>query len=100
LRKTNAKHQFCDLHLLVDDKELTKKHVNLYEPVVFYTDKNGRPLELVINVIDKNHMHGYVSAPKYPAAQVSAANSAPKQVAAATAAAGSDSLQHRPPSLR
>jgi hypothetical protein len=100
LRKTNAKHQFCDLHLLVDDKELTKKHVNLYEPVMFYTDENGRPLELVINTISKNHMHGYVSAPKYQGNAVSAANSAPNQVVAAAPAAAVDNLQHRPASVR
>jgi len=95
LRKTNAKHQFCNLHLLVDDKELTKKHVNIYEPVMFYTDQNGRPLELVINSISKNHMHGYVSAPKYQGTAVSAANSVPNQTVAAT-----DSLQHRPGAVR
>ena len=98
LRKTNAKHQFCNLHLLVDDRELTKKHVNLYEPVLFYTDRTGRPLEIVINEISKNHMHGYVSAPKYSATAVSAANSASStsQVAAATPAAATDNLRHRP----
>ncbi len=95
LRKTNAKHQFCNLHLLVDDKELTKKHVNIYEPVMFYTDENGQPLELVINTISKNHMHGYVSAPKYQGTGVSAANSVPNQTVAAT-----DSLQHRPGAVR
>jgi len=100
LRKTNAKHQFCNLHLLVDDKELTKKHVNLYEPVMFYTDENGRPLELVINTISKNHMHGYVSAPKYQGAAVSATNSAPNQVVASAPVAATDSLQHRPDAVR
>ena len=97
LRKTNAKHQFCDLHLLVDDKELTKKHVNLYEPVMFYTDGSGLPLQLVINTISRNHMHGYVSAPKYQGSAVSAANSTPKSTAVTTSpTATADDLQHRP----
>jgi hypothetical protein len=76
LRKTNAKHQFCDLHVIVNDRELVKKHINVYEPVVFYTEETGQPLQLVINSISKDHMHGYVSAPKYQGSQVSAANRA------------------------
>jgi len=100
LRKTNAKHQFCNLQMLVDDRELTKKHVNLYEPVFFYTDQNGQPLEIVINEISRNHMHGYVSAPKYAGSAVSAANSAPGQVVTAAPATAADNLQHRPDSVR
>ncbi len=70
LRKANVKHQFADLELLVDDVQLTKKHVNLYEPVVFYAEDNGRPIELVINSITKNHIHGYLSEPKYKASEL------------------------------
>ncbi len=73
LRKTNAKHQFCDLHVIVNDREMAKKHINVYEPVVFYTEENGQPMQLVINSISKNHMHGYVSAPKYAGSRASAA---------------------------
>lgn len=65
LRKANVKHQFADLDLLVDDKSLTKKHVNLYEPAIFYAADSDQPVELVINQISKNHIHGYVSSPKY-----------------------------------
>jgi hypothetical protein len=74
LRKTNARHQFCDLHVIVNDRELVKNHINVYEPVVFYTEQEGQPLQLVVNSISKNHMHGYVSAPKYSGNRVSAAN--------------------------
>ena len=80
LRKTNARHQFCDFHVIVNDRELVKKHINVYEPVVFYTEQNGQPLQLVINSISKNHMHGYVSAPKYQASRMSAANTGAAQV--------------------
>ncbi len=100
LRKTNAKHQFCNLHLLVDDKELIKKHIDLYEPVFFYTDRNGQPLEIVINEISKNHMHGYVSAPKYAGTAVSADNRAPSQTVAAAPMVSVAPLQHRPDSTR
>ncbi len=65
LRKANTKHEYADLELLVDDFNLSKKHVNIYEPVIFYAGDNKQPVELVINNISKNHIHGYVSAPKY-----------------------------------
>jgi hypothetical protein len=65
LRKANTKHEYADLELMVDDFKLSKKHVNVFEPVAFYSSDNGRPVELVINSIAKNHIHGYVSEPKY-----------------------------------
>lgn len=103
LRKTNAKHQFCDLHVSVNDREVDKKHINIYEPVVFYTEENGQPVQLVINSISKNHMHGYVSAPKYAGSRMSAANSTatpssatPAGAAVAAAQPAVVDLQHRP----
>lgn len=65
LRKANTKHDYADLELLVDDSKLSKKHVNVYEPVVFYPADDKVPVELVINSVTRNHIHGYVSAPKY-----------------------------------
>jgi len=65
LRKANTKHQYADLELMVDDRNLSQKHVNLYQPVMFYTPDSPQPVELVINAISKDHIHGYVSAPKY-----------------------------------
>lgn len=38
LRKSNSKHQFVDLEMVVNDSQLAKKHVNLYEPVLFYPE--------------------------------------------------------------
>ncbi len=72
LRKANTKHQYADLELLVDDYKVSKKHVNVFEPVVFYTPENQLPIELVINSISKNHIHGYVSEPKYKASDLQA----------------------------
>lgn len=72
LRKANTKNQYADLELMVDDVKLTKKHVNLLEPVTFYAAENGQPVELVINNITKNHIRGYVSEPKYKAAELAA----------------------------
>jgi hypothetical protein len=65
LRKANTKHQYADLEMMVDDFKVSKKHVNIYEPVVFYSADRKVPVELVINSIGKNHIHGYVSEPKY-----------------------------------
>lgn len=65
LRKANSKRDYADLEMLVDDFKVSKKHVNIYEPVVFYSATSKRRVELVINNIGKNHIHGYVSEPKY-----------------------------------
>jgi hypothetical protein len=77
LRKANTKHDYADLELLVDDSKVSKKHVNVYEPVVFYPADEKSPVEIVINSVTRNHIHGYVSAPKYRNADFQAmANSA------------------------
>ena len=65
LKKANDKHQYADLELTVDDRNLSQKHVNLYQPVMFYTPDSPQAVEIVINSISKDHIHGYVSAPKY-----------------------------------
>ena len=65
LKKANSKHQYADLELMVDDRNLSQKHVNLYQPVMFYTPDSPQPVEVVINDISKDHIHGYASAPKY-----------------------------------
>jgi len=65
LRKANAKHEYCDLVMIVNDSEVSKKHVNLYEPVLFYPEGYSQPLQLVINGIGKHSVRGYVSEPKY-----------------------------------
>jgi hypothetical protein len=76
LRKSNDKHDFCDLVLIVNDSEVTKKHVNLYEPVQFYPEGYSQPLQVVINSIGKDSARGYVSEPKEkPSRVVSTASS-------------------------
>jgi uncharacterized coiled-coil protein SlyX len=72
LRKASTKDMYADLKLRVDDAEVSKKHVNLFEPVLFYPGDERRPVELVINSIRKNHIHGYISAPKYSASELAA----------------------------
>ena len=72
LRKANVKHQYADLMLMVDDRSLQQKHVNLYQPAMFYEPDNPQPIEIVINEISKNHIHGYVSAPRYKKSELAA----------------------------
>ncbi len=65
LGKANSKKGYADLMLIVDDRNLQQKHVNLYQPAMFYQPDSQQPVEIVINDISKDHIHGYVSAPKY-----------------------------------
>jgi hypothetical protein len=99
LRKANTKHLYCDFKLLVDDNELSKKHVNLDEPVLFYPADYARAVEIVVFKISKNEAKGYVSAPKYRQSELaaqqqpSAGNASPSAAipatpTAATSAAG------------
>ncbi len=73
LRKTDAKHDHYDVALMVDDNEIQKKNVDLYEPIVLRDSDDPQPVEIVVNKIDKNHIHGYVSASKYTQAQLTPA---------------------------
>jgi uncharacterized coiled-coil protein SlyX len=76
LRKANEKHQFADLQLMVEDRTLTQKHVNLYQPAMFFQPDSQQPIQIVINNITKNHIHGYVSAPKYRPSELAVASDA------------------------
>jgi chromosome segregation ATPase len=72
LRKADAKHRHYDLAMIVDDDRLDKKKVNLYEPVWIHTENESQPVQVVVNKIRKNGVHGYVSAPKYRPADLAA----------------------------
>lgn len=64
LRKADTKHKSYNLAMIVDDNQMNKKNVNLYEPI-WIDGGDSQELQVVVNKIDKNHVHGYVSAPKY-----------------------------------
>ena len=72
LRKANTKQQYADLQLMVDDRKLSQKHVNLYQPVMYYQPDSQQAAEVIINEISKDHIHGYVSAPKYKQSELTA----------------------------
>jgi hypothetical protein len=73
LRHTDTKHMNYDMAMVVDDNQLNKKKVNLYEPIWIHTESDGQPVQIVVNKISKNFVHGYISAPKYKASELAAA---------------------------
>jgi hypothetical protein len=87
LRKANEKHQYADLLLIVEDRNLQQKHVNLFQPAMFYEPDSQQPVEVVINDITKDHIHGYVSAPKYRKSELEAMASTNPSAAGAGQAA-------------
>jgi flagellar biosynthesis chaperone FliJ len=78
LRKADFKRKSYDLAMMVDDNQLQKKGVNLYEPVWINLADRPQPLELVVNQISKNEIKGYLSEPKYKKADLDA-NTAPSK---------------------
>ncbi len=76
LRKVNFKRKSYDLAMIVDDNQLQKKSVNLYEPVWIRVGDHPQPAELVVNQITKNQIQGYISEPKYKQSAFSEKNPA------------------------
>src|SRR5262249_5852322 len=72
LRKADTKHKSYDIVMIVDDDQLTKKKINLYEPVWIHRADDPQPVQIVVNKIGKDSIHGYVSAPKYRNSELSA----------------------------
>jgi hypothetical protein len=100
LRKANVKHQYADLELIVDDRDLQQKHINLFQPVMFYTPDSQQPVEVVINDISKNHIHGYVSAPKYGQAELASMATAPSAATTGTDAGIVNTAATQPPARK
>jgi hypothetical protein len=90
LRKASEKHQYADLELMVDDRDLSQKHVNLYQPVMFSTPDSPQPVQIVINAISKDHIHGYVSAPRYRQSELASMSSSTGGNATTDQASGSE----------
>jgi len=65
LRKVNFKRKHYNMIMMVDDFQLNKNNVNLYEPVWITLSDRPQPLELVVNSIHKDQIQGYISEPKY-----------------------------------
>ena len=97
LRHTDTKHKNYDVQMIVDDNQLTKKHVNLYEPIWIHTENDSQPVQVVVNRVDKNLVHGYVSAPKYKPSELAAAGEATVTPVAAHAQAPDQNAQNPSP---
>ena len=63
-KKVDDKHSKYTLMVSADDRNIEKKDKSLDEPVQFYTGKDPVLFELVVNVISKNQISGYLSTPK------------------------------------
>jgi outer membrane murein-binding lipoprotein Lpp len=83
LRRADAKHMNYDLSMVVDDNQLRKNRVNLYEPIWIHTESEGQPVQVVVNKISKNFVHGYISAPKFKPAELATTGAATVTPAAA-----------------
>ena len=64
LKKADQKHSRYTLVVSSDDRNIEKKDKGLDEPVQFYNGKDPVLYELVVNVIEKNSVSGYLSTPK------------------------------------
>jgi hypothetical protein len=102
LRKADSKHQSYDLMMLVDDHQLSKKKVDLYEPIWLHQADQPQPVQVVVNKIDKNSIHGYVSAPRYRESDLAsnatqpAADVPPRTVSTPTSTSSSNSSSTTP----
>jgi hypothetical protein len=79
LRGANAKRKTYDLAMIVDDNALTKKNVNLYEPVWITVGDRPQPVQLVVNHVEKNQIEGYISEPRYRKSELLANSAQPAQ---------------------
>ena len=92
LRRTDAKHMNYDVSMVVDDNQLSKKRVNLFEPIWIHTENESQPVQIVVNKISKNFVHGYISAPKYRPSELAASDRS-----AATVTPVAEHPQQEPP---
>ena len=97
LRRVDAKHKNYDLQMVVDDNQLSKKRVNLYEPVWIHAENESQPVQVVVNRIEKNGVHGYVSAPKYKNSELANSLTPVSAPAASSPSTDSSSTPPNPP---
>ena len=64
LKGTDPKKNQCNLAIVVDDKRTEKRNRGINEPIFVYAHGEHRPLEVVVNQVEKNKISGYLSVPK------------------------------------
>jgi cell division septation protein DedD len=92
LRKADPKHQSYDLVMLVDDHELWKRKVDLYEPIWLHQSGLLQPVQVVVNEINKDHIHGYVSAPRCRESELTSSNNVQPTSISTSSSASAPSL--------
>jgi hypothetical protein len=100
LRKADTKHKNFDLQMIVDDNRLTKKNVNLYEPIWIHTENGSQPVQIIVNKVEKNLVHGYVSAPKYKPSELAVSSTGAAAAAITPAVEHPQSPDQNPPSSK
>jgi DNA repair exonuclease SbcCD ATPase subunit len=64
LRETDVKKQKYNVVVQIDDNKYEKKDRLANEPVEFLVGREKLRYEIVVNIVDKDRIRGYVSAPK------------------------------------
>jgi hypothetical protein len=64
---------------------------------MFYTPDSPQPVQLVINSVSKNHIHGYVSASKYNRSELATMTNADTQAGATGATQAPTNATAPPP---
>ena len=70
LKKVNSKRGKYTLNVLADDRTIEKKDRTLFEPLQFYTGRDRNLYEVVVFSTDKRSISGYLSTPKSAPAPV------------------------------
>jgi hypothetical protein len=64
LTDTDPKKNKYGMIVQVDDNKLPKKDVTVNQPIAFLVGRDKLRYEIVVNVVDKDRIRGYLSAPK------------------------------------
>lgn len=62
--KTDIKKQKYTVLIQVDDNRLEKKDQNANSPIQFLVGRSRLRYEVIVNIVDKDRLQGYVSVPK------------------------------------
>src|SRR5712671_4475892 len=64
LNDTDPKKNKYGITIQVDDNKLDKKDLTINQPVQFLVGRDKLRYEIVVNIVDKDRIRGYLSAPK------------------------------------
>ncbi len=62
--RTDARHKTYDLAISAGGHRLQRKHIALYSAVLIATAEHSRPVQFVVNEIDRDGVSGYLSEPR------------------------------------